>query len=91
MNLHATAALSWSGRRRLCELVVDEGWTVCGGGCAAGVSVRCARKWVGLGVCPVAGVSRHAIPPFEAVFWLGWGRLRVLASDRKLALRPPSC
>jgi len=24
MNLHANAALSWSGRRRLCELVVDE-------------------------------------------------------------------
>jgi hypothetical protein len=28
MNLHANAALSWTGRRRLCELVVDQGWTV---------------------------------------------------------------
>src|SRR6266536_4379805 len=46
MNLHANAALSWSGRRRLCELVVDEGWTVVAAAAAVGVSVRCARKWV---------------------------------------------
>jgi transposase InsO family protein len=46
MNLHANAALSWSGRRRLCELVVVEGWTVTAAAGAAGVSVRCARKWV---------------------------------------------
>jgi transposase InsO family protein len=47
MNLHANAALSWTGRRRLCELVVDQGWTVVAAAAAAGVSVRCARKWVG--------------------------------------------
>src|SRR3954462_5993936 len=47
MNLHANAALSWSGRRRLCELVVEEGWTVVAAAAAAGVSVRCARKWIG--------------------------------------------
>ena len=47
MNLHANAALSWTGRRRLCELVVDEGWTVVAAASAAGVSVRCARKWIG--------------------------------------------
>ncbi|HKT44104.1 MAG TPA: IS481 family transposase [Gaiellaceae bacterium] len=47
MDLHANAALSWTGRRRLCELVVDEGWTVVAAATAAGVSVRCARKWVG--------------------------------------------
>src|ERR671934_409147 len=47
MNLHANAALSWSGRRRLCGLVVDEGWTVVAAAAASGVSVRCARKWVG--------------------------------------------
>jgi transposase InsO family protein len=46
MNLHANAALSWTGRRRLCGLVVDEGWTVAAAAAAAGVSVRCARKWV---------------------------------------------
>src|SRR3954470_9510515 len=47
MNLHANAALSWSGRRRLCELVVEEGWTVVAAAAAVGVSVRCARKWIG--------------------------------------------
>src|SRR5437899_1165230 len=47
MNLHANAALSWTGRRRLCSLVVDQGWTVVSAAAAAGVSVRCARKWVG--------------------------------------------
>ena len=47
MNLHANAALSWSGRRRLCGLVVEEGWTIVAAAAATGVSVRCARKWIG--------------------------------------------
>jgi transposase InsO family protein len=47
MKLHANAALSWSGRRRLVERVVVDGWTLSGAAEAAGVSVRCARKWVG--------------------------------------------
>jgi transposase len=47
MKLHGNAALSWSGRRRLAERVVEEGWTVKAAAAAAGVSVRCARKWAG--------------------------------------------
>jgi transposase InsO family protein len=47
MKLHANAALSWSGRRRLAERVLVEGWTLTAAAEAAGVSVRCARKWVG--------------------------------------------
>jgi transposase len=47
MKLHGNAALSWSGRRRLAERVVVEGWTLKTAAEAAGVSVRCARKWVG--------------------------------------------
>ena len=43
MKLHRNAALSWSGRRLLCERVLVEGWTLTA---AAEVSVRCARKWV---------------------------------------------
>jgi transposase InsO family protein len=46
MNLHANAALSWSGRRRLCELVVVEGLTIKAAAASMGISVRCARKWV---------------------------------------------
>jgi transposase InsO family protein len=47
MKLHGNAALSWHGRRRLAERVAVEGWTVKAAAEAAGVSVRCARKWVG--------------------------------------------
>ena len=47
MDLHANAALSWSGRRELARRVVDQGWTLTAAAEAAGVSVRCARKWVG--------------------------------------------
>src|SRR5712692_5296124 len=46
MKLHGNAALSWSGRRRLVERVVEQGWTLTPAAEAAGVSVRCARKWV---------------------------------------------
>jgi transposase InsO family protein len=46
MKLHRNAALSWHGRRRLAVRVVSEGWTVAAAAEAAGVSVRCARKWV---------------------------------------------
>src|ERR1041385_4611543 len=47
MDLHANAALSWSGRRELARRVVDQGWTLTAAARAAGVSVRCAREWVG--------------------------------------------
>src|SRR5712691_8280291 len=47
MRLHGNAALSWSGRRRLAVRVVDQGWGLATAAEAAGVSVRCARKWVG--------------------------------------------
>ena len=47
MRLHGNAALSWSGRRVLAVRVVDQGWTLTAAAEAAGVSVRCARKWVG--------------------------------------------
>jgi transposase InsO family protein len=45
MKLHGNAALSWSGRRRLAERVVVEGWTLRAAAAAADVSVRCAGKW----------------------------------------------
>jgi transposase InsO family protein/transposase len=47
MDLHGNAALSWSGRRELARRVVDQGWTLTAAAEAAGVSVRCARKWIG--------------------------------------------
>ena len=46
MKLHGNAALSWHGRRRLAQRVVEQGWTLKAAAEGAGVSVRCARKWV---------------------------------------------
>src|SRR5947209_8652367 len=46
MKLHRNAALSWSGRRLLAQRVLIEAWTLTAAAEAAGVSVRCARKWV---------------------------------------------
>ncbi|HEX6662610.1 MAG TPA: IS481 family transposase [Gaiellaceae bacterium] len=46
MKLHGNAALSWSGRLLLVGRV-EQGWTLTAAAEAAGVSVRCARKWVG--------------------------------------------
>ena len=46
MKLHRNAALSWSGRRRLVMHVVVERATLVTAARSAGVSVRCARKWV---------------------------------------------
>jgi transposase InsO family protein len=47
MKLHRNAALSWNGRRLLAVRVLEQGWTLVAAAAAAGVSVRCARKWVG--------------------------------------------
>ena len=47
MRLHRNAALSWSGRRLLARRVLERGWTLAAAAEAAGVSVRCAGKWVG--------------------------------------------
>ena len=46
MKLHRKAALSWRGRRELARRVLVDGWTLAAAAEAAGVSVRCARKWV---------------------------------------------
>jgi transposase InsO family protein len=47
MHLHANAALSLKGRRQLARCVVSGERTVTQAAEAAGVSVRCARRWVG--------------------------------------------
>jgi transposase InsO family protein len=66
MKLHRNAALSWRGRRRLALRVVDQGWTLRAAAAAAGVSVRCARKWVRryraegeLGLCDRSSAPRR--------------------------------
>jgi transposase InsO family protein len=99
MRLHGNAALSWVGRRRLVERVVVEGWSVKAAAEGFGVSVRCARKWVGRYRSEgVAGlVDRSSRPhrvanrtPVERVqVVLGLRRLRFTAAEIAEALEMP--
>ncbi len=91
MKLHGNAALSWRGRRRLAERVVVEEWTLAAAAEAAGVSVRCARKWVGryrvqgeLGLSDRSSApSRVAnrTPPERVEAILALRRLRMTAAE----------
>jgi transposase InsO family protein len=99
MKLHGNAALSWSGRRRLAERVVGEGWTLTAAAAAAGVSVRCARKWVGRyrlegerGLCDRSSAPRRVAnrTPAErvaAILALRW--LRMTAAEIAETLTMP--
>jgi transposase InsO family protein len=85
MNLHANAALSWSGRRRLCELVVGQGWTVVAAADAAGVSVRCARKWIGrYREEGVAGLCDRSSAPRRVANRTGADRIDAIVRLRRL-------
>jgi len=85
MNLHANAALSWSGRRRLCELVVVEGWTVAGAAAAMRVSVRCARKWVGrYRLEGIAGLHDRSSAPRRVANRTDPERLEMIVKLRRL-------
>src|SRR5918994_312487 len=85
MRLHANAALSWSGRRRLAERVVIEGWTLCAAAEAAGVSVRCARKWAGRYRCEVErGLLDRSSAPARVANRTAEDRVQVIVKLRRL-------
>ena len=84
MKLHANAALSWQGRRRLVVRVVDQGWTVTAAE-AAGVSVRCARKWVGrYRVEGEAGLCDRSSAPRRVANRTGGERVQAIVLLRRL-------
>ena len=99
MKLHRNAALSWSGRRRLVERVLVEGSTLTAAAAAAGVSVRCARKWVGryrlegeLGLRDRSSAPRHvanrtAPERIDAIAKLRRLRFTLLRSRRRWGWR----
>ena len=87
MNLHANAALSWSGRRVLAERVVVEGWTLAAAAAAAGVSRRCARKWVGrYREAGVAGLLDRSSAPLRVANRTGPERVAVIVALRGLRM-----
>jgi transposase InsO family protein len=99
MKLHGNAALSWRGRRQLARRVVVEGWTLTAAAEAAGVSARCAGKWVGRYRCegerglfdrssaPQRVANRTAPERVEAIQALR--RLRMTAAEIAETLRMP--
>ena len=99
MRLHRNAALSWRGRRLLAARVLEHGWTVTAAAEAAGVSVRCARKWVGrYRVAGEAGlVDRSSAPrrvanrtaPERVAVIVGLRQLRMTAAEIAETLAMP--
>jgi transposase InsO family protein len=85
MNLHANAALSWSGRRRLCELVVVDGFTIKAAAASMGVSLRCARKWVErYRLEGAAGLSDRSSAPRRVANRTPQDRIEVIVKLRRL-------
>jgi transposase InsO family protein len=87
MKLHANAALSWSGRRLLAERVVDQGWTLSAAARAAGVSRRCACKWVGrYRVAGEAGLIDRSSAPRRVANRTPADRVAVVVKLRQLRM-----
>ena len=87
MELHANAALSWSGRRVLAERVVVEGWTLTEAAAAAAVSRRCARKWVGrYREAGVAGLADRSSAPRRVANRTAPERVAVIVALRGLRM-----
>src|SRR5690348_4267815 len=87
MRLHANAALSWSGRRLLCERVLVQGWTVLAAAEAAGVSRRCASKWVSrYRAAGVAGLVDRSSAPRRVANRTSEERVAVIVRLRRLRM-----
>jgi transposase len=86
MDLHGNAALSWSGRRGLVRRVVDQGWTLRAAAEAAGVSVRCTRKWVGRYRAGDVRLLDHSSAPRRVANRTAPERVAVIVKLRRLRL-----
>jgi transposase-like protein len=90
MKLHANAALSLKGRRELCRRVIEGGRTVTEAAEAAGVSVRCARKWVGrYRVEGELGLLDRSSAPGRIPHRVGERRVQAIAALRRLRFTGP--
>lgn len=85
MNLHANAALSLKGRRELCRVVVERERTLAQAAEAAGVSVRCARKWAGRYRAEgEAGLRDRSSAPYRIPHRTSEQRVEAIAALRRL-------
>src|SRR5689334_11903395 len=85
MKLHRNAALSYQARLRLCRQVLEEGATVAAAASAAGVSVRCARKWI-VRYCSEGeqGLADRSSAPHRVANKTPDDRVRVILALRRL-------
>ena len=86
MDLHGNAALSWSGRLELARRVVERGWTLTAAAEAAGVSVRCARKWVARYRAGDRQLLDHSSAPGRVWNRTASDRVEVIVKLRKLRM-----
>jgi len=87
MKLHRNAALSWNGRRQLVQRVVEQGSTLTAAAAAAGVSVRCARKWVDrYRLAGEAGLVDRSSAPRRVANRTSGERVSVIAKLRSLRM-----
>jgi transposase InsO family protein len=87
MKLHRNAALSWNGRRLLAERVVVESWTIAAAAEAAGVSRRCAQKWVGrYRAAGEAGLGDRSSAPHRVANRTPAERVAVIVALRRLRM-----
>jgi transposase InsO family protein len=87
MKLHRNAALSVQGRLLLAQRVLDQGWTVTAAAEAAGVSLRCARKWIRrFGSEGVPGLADRSSAPHVVANRTPEDRIRVIAALRRLRM-----
>jgi transposase len=87
MKIHANAALSWSGRRLLIERVLGQGWTLTEAAEAAGVSGRCARKWLRRFIAEgEAGLVDRSSAPHRVANKTSEDRVAVIVALRQLRM-----
>src|SRR5437764_4315764 len=90
MNLHANAALSLKGRRELCLAVVERKRTLAQAAEVAGVSIRCARKWVGRYRAEgEAGLQDRSSAPRRIPHRTGEQRVQAIAALRRVRFTGP--
>jgi transposase InsO family protein len=90
MKLHANAALSLKGRRELCRQVLSGERTLTEAAEAAGVSVRCARKWVARYVAEgEVGLFDRSSAPRSIPHRTSEQRVQVISALRRLRFTGP--
>jgi transposase len=90
MDLHANAALSLKGRRLLAVSVVSGERTLTEAAEAAGVSVRCARKWTQrFRADGEAGLRDHSSAPHQIPHRTSAERVDVITALRRVRFTGP--